>query len=129
MYRRLVVLNVTPESHGNCIGVGSADFTTRKLVNQFDAKKTYWNGITASGFGSVKIPFTLETDVEAVEVAWHSARRMGKPGLVRIKNTLELEEFYVTADLLEQLKGDPEYEVVRPLGPMPRDAEGNLLWG
>ncbi|MGI5835538.1 MAG: lactate racemase domain-containing protein [Chloroflexota bacterium] len=129
MYHRIVVLNVTPESHGNCIGIGAADFTTRKLVNQFDPKKTYWNGITANGFGGVKIPFTLDTDVEAVEVAWKSAERLGKPGLVRIKNTMELGEFYATADLVEQLKGHQEYEVVRPLGPMPRDAEGNLLWG
>ncbi len=128
MYHRIVVLNVTPESHGNCIGVGAADFVTRKLVNQFDAKKTYWNSITANGFGGVKIPFTLETDVEAVGVAWKSAERLGKPGLVRIKNTMELGEFWVTADLLDQLQGNSEYEVLRPVGPMPKDEAGNLLW-
>jgi len=129
IYNRIVVLNVTPESHGNCAGIGVAHFTTRKLVNQYDPEKTYWNMITANFPEGVRIPFTLETDVEAVEVALRSAKPEGGDfDMVRIKNTLELGEFYVTARLLEQLKGNPEYELVRPLGPMPRDEQGNLLW-
>jgi hypothetical protein len=129
IYNRIVVLNVTPESHGNCAGIGVAHFTTRKLVNQYDPEKTYWNMITANFPEGVRIPFTLETDVEAVEVALRSAKPEGGDfDMVRIKNTLELGEFYVTARLLEQLKDNPEYELVRPLAPMPRDEQGNLLW-
>ncbi|MGE5620069.1 MAG: lactate racemase domain-containing protein [Sphingomonadaceae bacterium] len=129
IYKRIVVLNVRPESHGNCAGLGAADFTTRKLVNQWDAEKTYWNMITGNFPEGAKIPFTLDNDVEAVEVALRSAKpEGGVMELVRIKDTMNLDEFYCTAGLLEQLKGDPEYEVVKPLGPMPRDAEGNLLW-
>jgi len=130
MYRKLVVLNVTPESHGNCTGIGMADFTTRKLVSQIDYNKTYWNVLTGGNSKSGMIPITLDTDVDAVEVALRCARRVGTDfQLVRIKNTLELEEFYVTAPLLEQLRSSPEYEVVRALGSMPRDRQGNLLWG
>lgn len=128
-YKRIVVLNVRPESHGNCAGLGAADFTTRKLVKQFDAQSTYWNMLTGNFPEGGKIPITLETDVEAVEVALRSAKRVGDSfDLVRIKDTLELGEFYVTAGLLDQLKDNPEYEVVRGLGPMPRDEQGNLLW-
>ncbi|MHB0868105.1 MAG: nickel pincer cofactor-dependent isomerase, group 22 [Chloroflexota bacterium] len=129
IYKRIVVLNVRPESHGNCAGLGAADFTTRKLVNQWDAEKTYWNMITGNFPEGAKIPFTLDDDVEAVGVALRSAKPEGGVfELVRIKDTMNLDEFYCTAGLLEELKGDPEYEVVKPLGPMPRDAEGNLLW-
>lgn len=129
MYRRLVVLNVTPESHGNCVGVGMADFTTRKLASQFDTEKTYWNALTGNWGEGAKMPVVLETDVDAVEVALRSARRVGDEfEMVRIKSTLDLGEFYVTEPLLEQLKDDPEYQVVRELGPMVRDEQGNLLW-
>lgn len=130
IYQRIVVLNVTPESHGNCSGIGVAHFTTRKLVKQYDPKKTYWNMITANFPEGVRIPFTLETDVEAVEVALRSARPEGGDfEMVRIKSTMELEEFYVTAPLLEKIQGNPEFEILRGLGPMPRDEQGNLLWG
>ena len=128
-YKRVVVLNVTPESHGNCAGLAVADFTTRKLMAQFDAVKTYWNALTANDPWAARIPIVLESDVEAVEVALRSANPEGSdPLMVRIKNTLDLEEFYVTAPLLERLSGNPEYEVLRGLGPIPTDGQGNLLW-
>jgi len=129
IYTRIVVLDVSPESHGNCSGLGAADFTTRKLANKYDAEKTYWNMLTGNFPEGAKMPCTLSTDVEAVEVALRSSKRLGDQfDLVRIKNTMDLSEFYVSAPLLEKLQGNPEYEMVRPLGPMPRDAEGNLLW-
>ncbi len=129
MYRRVVVLNVTPESHGNCVGIGAADFTTRKLMDQFDAKKSYWNALTANVPQAARIPLVLENDVEAVEVALRSARPQGGDfRMVRVRNTLELEEMWVTAPLLEELLADPEYELLHGLAPMPRDDRGNLLW-
>ena len=129
MYKRIVVLNVCPESHGNSAGLGAADFTTRKVVDQWDREKTYWNMLTGNFPEGGKIPMYFDTDVETVEIALRSAKRVGDQfDLVRIKNTMELSEFYVSAPLLEKLEGDPEYEVVKPLAPMPRDAEGNLLW-
>ena len=129
IYKRVVVLNVTQESHGNCVGLGAADFTTRKLVSRLDINKTYWNALTAGDPWAARIPMILETDVEAVEVALRSAAPEGGDLLMaRIKNTQDLGEFYVTAPLLERLLENPGYEVVRGLGPMPRDDHGNLLW-
>ncbi len=129
MYQRIVVLDVTPESHGNCAGIGMADFTTRRLVGQFDAAKSYWNAITGNVPQSVRIPIALESDVEAVEVALHSARPAGGDFLLaRIRSTLELEEFYVSGPLLAQLQGRSDYEVVRGIAAMPVDDQGNLLW-
>jgi hypothetical protein len=129
MYKRIVVLDVSDESHGNCSGLGTADFTTRKLANKYDAEKTYMNMFTSNFIQGGKLPMVLETDVDAVEVALRSSKRVGTDfDFVRIKDTLSLGEFWVSAPLLEQLKGNPEYEVVRPLGQMPRDPQGNLLW-
>jgi hypothetical protein len=129
MYRRIVALRVTPESHGNCLGIGRADFTTRCLVAEYQAEKVYWNAIVANGPDAAKIPIALATEVEAVEVAIRSARPDGKAAdLVRIKDTSHLDEFYVSEGPLQQLRDDPAYEVVHPLRSMPRDDQGNLAW-
>ena len=130
MYRRLVVLDVCAESHGNCSGIGTADFTTRRLADKFDAEKTYWNMLTSNFPAGGKLPIALASDLDAVEVALRSANRIGDVfDLVRIKDTLSMGEFWVSARPLEQLKGDSEYEVLRPLGPMPMDDRGDFLWG
>jgi hypothetical protein len=128
-YKRIVALRVTPQSHGNCLGIGRADFTTRALVDQYDAEKVYWNAIVANGPDAAKIPIALDTEVEAVEVAIRSARPDGGAiSLVRIKDTLHLDEFYASAGPLEQIIGSPEYEVVRGFGRMQYDESGQLIW-
>ena len=42
----VVVLGLTPETHGNANGIGLADLTTRRLVDSIDYKSTYTNVIT-----------------------------------------------------------------------------------
>jgi hypothetical protein len=129
LYTRIVVLRVTPESHGNCLGIGRADFTTRHLVSEYQAEKVYMNAIVANGPDAAKIPIALETEVEAVEVAIRSAKPDGSAvDLVRIKDTSNLDEFYVSEGLLEEIKSNPDYVVVRELGRMPQEASGKLLW-
>ena len=68
-FKRLVVLNLTPESGGNAVAIGLADFTTRKLFKQIDFKKTYINALTANAPHVAKIPIILDNDREAIEVA------------------------------------------------------------
>lgn len=129
MYRRLVVLDVCAESHGNCAGIGTADFTTRRLANKFDAEKTYWNMLTSNFPAGGKLPIALDSDLDAVEVALRSANRTGDVfDLVRIKDTLSLGDFWVSERPLDQIKDSSDYEILRPLGPMPRDEQGNFLW-
>jgi len=33
-YRTLAVLDLTPESHGNAIGIGLADLTTKRVIDR-----------------------------------------------------------------------------------------------
>ena len=46
---RIVCLDLTPESHGNALGMGMADVITRRLYDKIDFRTTYANVIT-SGF-------------------------------------------------------------------------------
>ena len=47
----IVVLGVSPESHGNAAGLGMADVTTRRVVQGIDFRAFYLNGITSGTFG------------------------------------------------------------------------------
>src|SRR5262249_55604019 len=44
-FERIVVLDMTDESDGNGLGVGIADFTTRRLYDKLDLPKMYLNGL------------------------------------------------------------------------------------
>src|SRR5436189_1716029 len=76
-YRRIVALDLTDETQGNALGIGQADFTTRRLVNKIDYHATYMNMLTASGpegrLVEAAVPITLESDRAAIEVGVRAA--------------------------------------------------------
>jgi hypothetical protein len=100
-----VVLDLTPESHGNATGIGMADLTTRRLVDRIDYEATYMNAFTSGVFRSVRIPITLENDRAALETALNRSADPLGVRLVRIVNTGVLETFWATEAVLPELQG------------------------
>ena len=125
-YRRIVVRDVTPESHGNAIGIGWADFATRRLVDGIDSAAMYMNCLTANAPDVARIPMTMASDREAIEAAAKTAGAGGPLRLVRVHSTLRLEELYVSEALLPEVHADPALEVLDPPGPLRFDADGSL---
>ena len=99
----LVVLGLTPETHGNANGVGLADLTTRRLVGSIDYTSTYTNVLTTRLWSAGRLPVIMETDREAIETAVGEVSP-DQVRLVRIKNTLHLEELEISEALLPQAK-------------------------
>jgi hypothetical protein len=99
----IVVLGLTPETHGNANGIGLADLTTRRLVDSIDYKSTYTNVLTTRLWSAGRLPVILETDREAVEVAVGDMSS-DEIRLVRIKDTLHLEELEISAALLPEAR-------------------------
>lgn len=108
---RVFVRDLTEKTGGNANGIGLADFTTRRLVDKIDFKKTYTNSLTAMSPEKAAIPVTLDNDREAIEAALDSiGLRDGKDAkIVRIKNTSELTRMYISEALLPLV---PEVEGV-----------------
>lgn len=111
---KIVALHLTPASHGNAVGIGLADFTTRQLVDQIDFLALYTNMVTATYVQRGMIPIVLDSEEEAVKVAldtcWchpSTAARM-----ILIKNTSELEYLYLSTALADELTGRPDIEIV-----------------
>jgi len=103
---KLVVFDITEQSHGNALGVGLSDVTTRRLVNKINYQDTYANTITSTFLNRAKIPITAETEKEAVEIAlktcWQIDRK--KIRFLVIKNTLDLEDLYVSESIWNDIK-------------------------
>ncbi len=99
----IVVLGLTPETHGNANGIGLADITTRRLVDSIDYKATYTNVLTTRLWSAGRLPVILETDREAIKVAVGETPE-DHLRLVRIKNTLHLEELEISEALLPEAR-------------------------
>ena len=102
--RVIAALSLAAASHGNAIGVGLADFITRRLRDAIDEQKTFLNSFTTGHMDRVKIPATFRDDEELFErIAW----RYGENGWIIIPNTLHLETLYAGEDLRDELSANP----------------------
>lgn len=127
---RIVALDLTPESHGNALGMGLADVIPRRLLDKVDFEITYTNVITSTGLERGFIPITMENDREAIEVALKTCGRKVEPGnvkLVVIRNTLEITELYISESLLPEVRRRSGVSVLGPPEEMAFDAAGNLV--
>ena len=126
---RIVVLDLTDKTCGSAIGVGLADFVTRRLVNKIDYPVTYVNCFTAMTPEKGRIPVTGETDREAIEWAFQTigAVEPREARVVKIKNTLHLDRLYISRALVSELKGKPEWIVSEQPGELAFNEAGDLL--
>ena len=126
---RLVILNVTDETHGNANGLGIADFTTRRIFDQFSFENTYPNALTSTVLPSVKIPMVLETDLLAIKAAIKTCNILDKRNvrLIRIKNTNEIERIEVSESMLDGIRGNPYLSIETELYPLALNDDGSLV--
>jgi hypothetical protein len=127
--RRIFVRELTPESHGNAIGIGLADFTTRRLVEAMDPQATSINVLTALSLHLAKTPMYFDTDREAIELSLISAclADTAAARVVRIGDTLSLERVEVSEAYTSELSQRPQLEPLTASREMAFDQCGNLL--
>jgi len=125
---RIAVLDVTEKSAGNANGVGLADVTTRRLFAKYDYGAVYANALTSTVTASARIPMLVDTDLEAVRAALKTCfvPDTTRARLVRIKNTLHLDELYVSEALLAEAEANPAVEIAGPLAAMKFDRDGRI---
>ena len=111
--RAIMISDLTDASHGNAIGVGLADVITKKLYNKIDFSSTYINGITSSFLERVKIPLVAKNDREAFEVTIRSCGyiKEDEEKIIRISDTLHLDELYVSDAVLKIISNSPQIEI------------------
>ncbi len=125
---KMVVLDLTHETEGNANGVGTADFTTQRLVDKMDREVTYANGLTSTVVGPTHISTALANDRQAIQAAIKTCNILDftKVKMVRIKNTLAIGEIEVSEALLDHIKEHPNTEQISDLYDIDFDDKGNL---
>lgn len=126
---RIAVLDLTEESHGNANGLGIVDFTTRRAFEKMRFDQTYPNSLTSTVPASVKIPMVLESDRHAIQAAIRTCNIANKEGvrLVRVKNTIAMEEIEVSERLVDEAREKSALEIVSEPYTLRFDAQGNLF--
>jgi len=99
--KRIVVNDLTKESHGNATGVGHADFITKKLFSKINFEQTNLNSISSMTPEQCKIPCILNTEKEANEAAIKTIDIFNstKAKIAYILNTSKLEYIIVSDNI------------------------------
>jgi hypothetical protein len=125
----LIASNLSEASHGNALGIGLADLTTKRLFERIDLQKMNENVVTSTFLDRAKIPIVLENDQEALKAAlratWGVADSEAR--IVRIPNTLHIGELYVSETIFHEIKNNDSIEVIEELAEMKFDDEGYFL--
>lgn len=125
---RIYVRDLSEKTYGNAIGIGLADFCSQRLAAKIDPLPTQINCVTAMTPEKARIPIALKTDQEAIATALTTVGPIDpwEARVIRIKNTLEMEEIQVSEALMDELKGRREITPIGGPEELRFDAEGNL---
>lgn len=127
---KVVILDITDETHGNAQGIGLAEVTTRRLVNRMKLEMTYPTGVTNTFLHLMKIPMIMDNDREALQLALMccpDAEDHDNMKLIRIPNTAHIGEIEISEGLLPLAKANPNIEILTDLYDLPFDGQGNLF--
>jgi Lactate racemase N-terminal domain len=110
--KRIVVLGLTEETHGNASGIGLADLTTESVYRAINRQSTYINVLTSGTLDAGKIPIALPNEDTAIRVAMTCVPGTNPEDvtIVRIKDTLHLEDIQVSANVLPMIQHIPGLE-------------------
>jgi Lactate racemase N-terminal domain len=126
---KLAVLGVSEDSYGNAVGLGNADYTTRKVANGVDLLPMYMNSITAGGTEGARMPAVLPDDRTVIQAMVATCWRSDLDNLrfCQIRSSLHLHEILISPPLLPELEGRKDVQRLSDPAPMEFSAAGELL--
>jgi hypothetical protein len=122
--KRIYTRGLTETTHGNAMGMGSADFVHRDLLDAIDAPTTLINAITASTVRGVRLPPVVDTDraglvgcLSTVGVVSPEEARM-----LRVSDTMHLRRLYASPALVEAARDRKDLRVIADPEPIAFDS-------
>ena len=129
--QKMFIRGLNEETHHNACGLAMADITTRRCLNSVDFETTWVNVVTSTRLNGGVIPMYMENDRDAILVAIRTCTGVNfefdKARVVRIKDTLHMEEIEVSESYYDEIKDNPEIEILGKPYEMQFDQEGFLL--
>jgi len=125
---RIVLRDLTEQTHGNAVGVGLADFVTKKVADKIDYNMTYINCLTAVTPEKAKLPIVCPNDYESLKCAISTCGPVDENSIkiVWIKNTSKLDEMYISEGLIQVANKNPDIEFIGNPEDVNFDSDGNF---
>jgi hypothetical protein len=126
--RLIYVRDLTPESHGNALGVGLADAIHERLYRKIDLQKMYGNARTSMNPPMPRLPIFWPSDQEALD--WLLGA-LGSPEpaeqrVAWIRNTLNLNRIAISERLAREAATLPGWRLLPEACAPGFDSAGNL---
>jgi hypothetical protein len=123
------VLDLSPETQGNGIGIGMANATTRRCFEKLDLDEMYPNSITSVEVGSARIPVIMENDRETIQLCIKICVGNDKnnPRLVRIPNSSFIQHILLSESYYREVKGRDDIIIESEPFELSFDNKGNLM--
>ncbi len=127
--KRIVVLSLTPGTHGNACGIGLADFVPSRVFDAINIHDTVMNCVTSMAPEYAAIPCVLENDREVIQAALRTScpESDEEARIVFIQNTSRLDEMVVSEALLDEVRAHTMLEIMSEPLELSFDEEDNLL--
>ena len=125
---RTAILDLTDETHGIAFGIGAAHVITKRLFNKIDYDATYINAVTSRGVDFVRIPFMVDTDREAVQLALRTCigNDSNNPRIIRIADSFHTEYIWISEPMVQEANINRRVEIVSDPEEWGFDKDGNL---
>jgi hypothetical protein len=126
--RLIYVRGLTDKTHGNAAGIGLADFTSTRLVQQMNYRATTINCLTAGYPEGAFLPVHFAADREVMDAALAiiGTRTPQEARILRIQNTMHLDEMEVSEPCLAEPDRQTDFAPIGRPRPLEFDAAGNL---
>lgn len=126
---RICLFDITPQCHGNALGIGLADIIPKKLYDKIDWQVTYENVLTSRFVERGFTPIIQPTDKDVINTALQTCgfRTKDTLKLARIKDTLHIDEIYVTNPLLDKITNNKNIQIIEKNIPLVFNKGGDLV--
>ena len=126
---RIYIRDLTEETHGNASGLGTAEFTHKRLVDKLDLEMTYINCLTGGHPPSGAIPIYFDSDRKILDVALKSIGLIEPEDakVIHIKNTLDVVELLVSEPYAPEVEKRNDLSLVDGPSEIEFDGNGDFL--
>jgi len=125
--KRVAVLNLSAQTGGNAIGLGTADFNTERVFQALDYEATLMNALTSLSLRKAFIPVRMPNERKAIQACFTTIGPVPAADVraVVIRDTMHLSEFLISRALKSEVEGMASAEILAA-APLSFDADGNL---
>jgi hypothetical protein len=115
---RIYVRSLTEASHGNAVGVGTADLIHGDLLAALDPEPMFINTLTSSCIRGARVPPAVETDRAGLVAALSTIGIVStdEARVARVTDTMRLQRFHASEPLLATAREREDLRVVAEAG-------------